>query len=165
MRDLEIVENFFDDIDLIIDLAQKEKYFNCKDYNFETGHADTWPGERTFPLNYNETLYSLITHTFNKKFGYKFSKDAYFFHKRGEETNGKDWLHTDSCTCSLIVYLSKTNLKSGTIFCNKQNEIITDIGFVQNRALCFKGSILHSSKLNFGDDKNKRLTLNGFFHA
>jgi len=39
-----------------------------------------------------------------------------FFIKDLEKDNGKDWIHRDASDFALIVYLSDTNLNSGTTF-------------------------------------------------
>ena len=104
----------------------------------------------------------LVKHSV-EKFNINADRHAYFFHRRGAKDNKKDWPHKDSSRYALIVYLSKTNLNSGTVFYNDKREVITDISFVNNRAILFNGQIPHKSKLNYGEDSDIRLTLNGFF--
>ena len=97
----------------------------------------------------------------SKKFNINADRHAYFSEEELKIT--KDWPHKDSSRYALIVYLSKTNLNSGTVFYNDKREVITDISFVNNRAILFNGQIPHKSKLNYGEDSDIRLTLNGFF--
>ena len=63
-----------------------------------------------------------------------------------------------------IVNLSKTNLKSGTILYDKDDNIITESKFVQNRAILFDSRYRHMATTNYGNNiDNGRLTLNAFF--
>ena len=164
ITDIQLVENFFDDIDLILKIANQQKYYTVDDYNFESGHSNTWPGMRTMCLDQKPDINNLIKHYAEKRFNLYNSDGAFFFHKKGTKDKHKDWKHKDPVSQSLIDYLSKTNVNSGTVFYNDKNEIITDIGFVQNRAICFNGKIPHQSKLNYGEEDDMRLTLNGFFY-
>jgi len=164
ITDIQLVENFFDDIDLINSLANTQKFYTVDEYNYNTGHSDAWPGTRTYCLDQQPVLHTLVKHSVEKKFNIESDKHAYFFHRRGTKDNKKDWPHKDSSRYALIVYLSKTNLNSGTVFYNDNQEVITDISFVNNRAILFNGQIPHKSKLNYGEDSDIRLTLNGFFY-
>ena len=84
-------------------------------------------------------------------------------HLRLNEDNQKDFIHTDVCDLTMIVYLSETNLKSGTAIYNDKHEETQSAKFVQNTAFLFAGNQLHGSLLNYGDNiDNGRLTLNCF---
>ena len=62
-----------------------------------------------------------------------------------------------------MVYLSKTNLSSGTVLYDQNKQPTTTIGFVQNRALLFNANIWHRSLNNHGSNiDDGRLTLNCF---
>ena len=65
-----------------------------------------------------------------------------------------------------MVYLSETNLNSGTaIYPDHGDTPSTLVGFVQNRALLFKSSLRHKSINSYGDNlENGRLTLNCFLN-
>ena len=164
ITDIQLVENFFDDIDLILKIAAQQEYHPVDESNFRTGSCATWPGVRTLCLDLKPDINNLIKHYAEKKFNLYNSDGAFFFHKKGVKDKHKDWKHKDPVKQSLIVYLSKTNIHSGTVFYNNDGDVITDIGFVQNRAICFNGQIPHQSKLNYGEDDEMRLTLNGFFY-
>ena len=82
------------------------------------------------------------------------------------EDDKKDFVHTDDpYLFTLMIYLSETNLKSGTglfdtITSKKPNTIVD---FVQNRAFLFNSKIPHKSLHNYGSNiNNGRLTLNCF---
>ena len=163
--DVQIKENFFDDINFIIEQSQKVKYFSDKELSFETGNLNSWPGVRSAAFDQSPPLQDLVTYQVNKKFNIGKVSPVYFFHKRTKDDNQRDWIHKDASPLALIVYLSKTNLKSGTTFFTESHEqIILDVGFVQNRAILFNGSMPHASKLNYGMGEDCRLTLNGFFY-
>ena len=64
---------------------------------------------------------------------------------------------------SMLVYLSPTNLSSGTDLYNENDEVINSVKYVQNRALVFSSSYKHKAVNNHGTDiNNGRLTLNIF---
>lgn len=162
--DIQLVDNFFDDIDLVLDFANKLNYLDKTNFNFTTGETDNWPGIRTYSLDSQPPLQLMLNFYVHKKFFLPELDAAYFFHKRGTKDNNKDWPHKDQSRYALIVYLSDTNLESGTIFYDDNKKITTDIGFVKNRAILFNGQVSHKSKLNFGSNDSMRLTLNGFFY-
>ena len=71
---------------------------------------------------------------FDEKLGF-----AIYTHLRLKDTNKEDFLHKDSpdSTYSLLVYLSETNLFSGTKLYDDLDNEVADIKFVQNRAIIF----------------------------
>tara|TARA_A100001015_G_C14950754_1_gene696640 strand:- start:1195 stop:1449 length:255 start_codon:yes stop_codon:yes gene_type:complete len=78
----------------------------------------------------------------------------------------KDWIHKDDVKSQFsgLVYLSPTNLESGTRFYDDKENEIADIKFVQNRFVFFNGNYNHMSIGNHGTNiENGRLTLNAFF--
>lgn len=78
------------------------------------------------------------------------------------ENDRDDWIHTDKGT-TILIFLSETNLESGTTFYDSNDNLTDDIGFIQNRAVMFNGSIRHMSKKNYGTSiENGRLTVNVF---
>jgi len=89
-----------------------------------------------------------------------------FVHLRLNEDNENDWIHTDPNYYTLMVYLSDTNLKSGTaIYPENGDEPSTVVGFVQNRALLFRSYQRHKSVNNYGSSlEDGRLTLNCFIN-
>ena len=165
MQDLQVVDNFFDDLDFILQQANKQNYFTAEQLSYDTGTQNSWPGIRTDNLHKNVTLADYILNIIVKKFTFNINpkKANICFHKRFDTDNAKDWVHKDASEYALIVYLSKTNLESGTAFYTEDKNKMMTINFVQNRALFFKGKISHTSMLNYGKDDDCRLTLNGFF--
>ena len=80
---------------------------------------------------------------------------------------GNSWICKNVKGSSNELHLHGGSHISGVYYINvpeNGGDVITDIGFVQNRAICFNGHIPHQSKLNYGEDDEMRLTLNGFFY-
>ena len=87
------------------------------------------------------------------------------FSPRLDEDNKKDWIHTDPDDYTMIVFLSKTNLKSGLNIYDENEQVTQNIKFLQNRAVIFNSKQYHKSSLNYGDNiDNGRLTLNCFIN-
>ena len=85
-----------------------------------------------------------------------------YAHQRDKKFSKKDWIHNDLCvgdyTC--LIYLSKTNLKSGTKFYSDTKKVIHDVSFVQNRAIIFDSRYLHSAYGHHDGRLNVLLTIN-----
>ena len=166
-----IQDNFFSNFNNIKDSFKKIPLYDLKTYNKNIStKPENWPGKRSANIfKINPFLFNLIIKEMYEKFGQILPPNiimSSFVHLRLSEDEGKDWIHTDK-TCgdwSLLVYLSKTNLNSGTCLYEKENEKpSTTVNFVQNRAFLFDSSILHKSLHNHGDNiENGRLTLNCF---
>lgn len=166
-----IIDNFFDNFHLIENEFKKIPLYNLKDFNKKFKDQQNWPGSRSNYLNESSPF---LFNLFNKEFIIKF--DDFFknmniivrshIHLRLASDNVKDWIHRDSdqyiYTC--LVYLSQTNVNSGTYLYSENNDIISDIKFIQNRAILFDARYLHSAYGHHGvsvDDG--RLTLNTFY--
>ena len=68
-------------------------------------------------------------------------------------------------TDTILIYLSPTNINSGTKFFDSQNNEITSVQFVQNTCVFFESPLPHSSFGNHGDTiDNARMTFNIFCH-
>ena len=169
-----VTDNFFDNFDNI-----KNHFKNVKLYTLEEGtkqnlwHADAgvWPGQRSRDFYETEPfLFNLILLEFNHKFrnfyqGARFNCTSYA-HLRLDDDNEKDWIHTDPVDHTLMVYISDTNLNSGTCFYDKNDNVTQTVNFLQNRAVLFPGHIRHKALNNHGTDiNNGRLTLNVFFNS
>jgi hypothetical protein len=166
-----VVEDFFDEFQNIEDAFKKLSLYNQKEYNKKFKDTQTWPGSRSEYLHLSSPfLFNLFNQEFKIKFDNFFKNNriniASHIHLRTGEDSQKDWIHRDSnaCTYSCLVYLSKTNLNSGTYLYSDDEEIISDIKFVQNRAILFDARYLHSAYGHHGSSiEDGRLTLNAFF--
>ena len=86
-------------------------------------------------------------------------------HLRLGKDEEPDYIHTDPDDYTMIVFLSKTNLKSGLNIYDENKQETQNIKFVQNRAVIFDSKQYHRSSLNYGDNiNNGRLTLNCFIN-
>ena len=93
-------------------------------------------------------------------------------HLRLANDNEKDFIHTDNASeesfLNMLIYLSETNLNSGTGFYKEGiEEPYLIVPFIKNTAVFFPGhKIRHKSLLNYGKNiRDGRLTLNGFIRA
>jgi len=104
---------------------------------------------------------SLGTSFWNKRFGYN-----NYAHLRLECDDSEDFIHQDPVDFAYLLYLSATNLESGTkmyssVDEDKDNENCF-VKFVQNRFVIYDALTPHMSWGNHGTDlSNGRLTING----
>jgi hypothetical protein len=166
-----IIDNFFDNFHLIENEFKKIPLYNLKKFNKKFEQQQTWPGSRS---NYLNKEFPFLFNLFNKEFIFKFGdifKDINMIvdshiHLRLKSDNVKDWIHRDSdqfiYTC--LVYLSKTNINSGTYLYSEDNQVISDVKFIQNRAFFFDSRYLHLAYGHHGSSiDDGRLTLNAFY--
>ena len=168
-----VVDNFFTNFHIIKDEFKKIKRYPSETHPELKGMQTEkhLPGERSEDLKFsNRFLTALFLNEFRSKFNNFFTEDVdlrLYTHLRLEEDDEKDFIHTDSPDAyySMLVYLSDTNFKSGTAMYEPlENNLITDIKFVQNRAVIFNSLYPHKSIGCHGSDENNgRLTLNAFW--
>jgi hypothetical protein len=169
-----IVDNFFDDFFYIRDYFKNIKLYDLNTYrkfkDIENPKLENWPGKRSKILHNTEPfLFSLFMKNFYEKFNNPFNQKKFnvktHIHLRLEKDNELDWIHKDCPEdYSLLVYLSETNLNSGTALYDEDKNLITDIKFVQNRAILFDSNYNHRAIQNHGNNiHNGRLTFNAFF--
>lgn len=170
-----VVENFFSNFENIKDHFKKIPLYDLDTFNKEYAEEQqAWPGHRSDDLaRSNPFLFNLVVKELYEKFGKNLSPHlnmSSYLHLRLAQDDQKDWIHTDDKHhLSLLVYLSETNLKSGTCLYEKGFDSIKNeepsmtVNFVQNRALLFDSSTYHKSMLNYGNNLDTgRLTLNCF---
>ncbi len=127
-----------------------------------------WPGVRSSALKtINPLLDASITSALvsfylpftNRPFNY-----TQFAHLRVEKDNESDFIHTDiGDDFAWLLYMSETNLDSGTKFYTEDDYEHNFVRFVQNRFIIFDCRIKHMAFNNYGKDFNDgRLTINGF---
>jgi len=166
-----VVDNFFNDFKNIKKLYKNIELYNLKKFNKKFKVKENWPGQRSDVLKKSSPLlFSKLIQQIPKKFPVPlFTKKVFVdscIHLRLKKDK-EDWIHTDhECGIhyTLLIYLSKTNLKSGTLlYPNKGNIPSMNVGYVENRAVLFDSSIRHKSLLNYGNSiEDGRLTLNCF---
>ena len=161
------VEDFIPRLDYILPELKKIKLYDQENLNSLRGTTETFPGLRSFPLiETNIFLYEYINFLM---FYNKLIKPedvnfiTHFIHLRREEDNEKDFVHQDFFNFSSLIYLSKTNLNSGTYLYDKEKNIINDFKFVKNRLVMYSSEYFHMGYGHHGTDiDNGRLTLNSF---
>ena len=157
---LPYVQDVYDICKSKIDLYEFKNHPNSNDPNTK------WPGLRSQHLNQTEPfLHLLLLGQAESKFNFSvknYKEIDSFIHLRLEESNEEEYIHRDQCD-TILVYLSDTNLISGTRFYSDQKDQISEVSFLQNTAVYFNGSIYHSSFRNYGDSvDNGRMTINIF---
>ena len=170
-------------LDAINQELPKLKYYNDKDHpmmevdkEFITVKGEhkygKWPGIRTNSLTLvSPVIDKLILNTLESKKS-EFTKNKFtyvnFAHLRVASDNEEDFIHQDEiCNFSWLLYMSKTNLNSGTKMytdCDSdkdKHEYFVE--FVQNRFVLFDSLIPHMAWGNHGKDfTDGRVTINGF---
>ena len=167
-----VVDNFFENIDEVYNHVKKIETYDWKNYPKELeapeGTIIEWPGYRSTQLaGKDDWLLEKFSQGFKEHFTGLIRGQVglhIFSHLRLDEHNEKNFIHTDvPHMYSMLVYLSPTNLNSGTDLYNENDEMITSFKFVQNRAVLFSSSYKHRAINNHGTDVNNgRLTLNIF---
>jgi|TARA_R100000482_G_scaffold94437_2_gene39549 hypothetical protein len=156
-----VVDNFFDNVDDIISLSKKLKYYKASE-------SDNWPGLRTKSLHdthynlFNSVIIKILNYYYpNKKLHYSNSHVVFSRLKYGDE--GKTRFHLDDDTkIAAVIYLSEGNIEGGTTIFENDNKKQIIVGNIFNSMIAYDGNKLHgyTSLLPF---KNKeRLTLNVF---
>lgn len=175
-----IINNFFDNFVNIKNEFKKIPLLTLDEMNKKHWAKDrrpeNWPGKRSENLaDTNPFLFNLIhkeliskTNLFNNTDMNMHACVHLRLDKDNQNNNSKegDFIHSDPCDYTLMVYLSDTNLKSGTALYPPKGDV-PDVmtNFVQNRAFLFKGFIRHMAIHNHGDSiENGRLTLNCFIY-
>ena len=157
-----VVDNFFKDVNEIIKLSKKFKYFPPK-------KEEHWVGLRTKSLHINN--YKLFNSIILKilKFYFPTKNTAYensfiYFHKLMpgcKKSNGETHYHTDSnVKLAGIIYLSKGDVKNGTTLFNKKKKKQIIVSNDLNTLVCYEGSKYHGPTLL--DVNQERLTMNIF---
>ena len=168
-----VVDDFFDNFHNI-----KNEFKSIKLYSLEESkklgfipEGVVWPGKRSYNLNItNPFLFNLLIKEYFDKFKdilpYNQIQFKSVIHLRLSSDNSQDYIHTDNDLATLIVYLSDTNLKSGTALYPDNSDIPdTIIKAKQNRAIIFDAKKRHKSLLNYGNNiDDGRLTLNVFLN-
>lgn len=162
-----IIENFLPDLNYYLNEIHKINLYKLDEYNSKFNLKQNWPGERSNALHLESPfLFHLILQNLKQKIDFlKHFKIDLYLHLRKEESVFKDWIHKDEQDYSFLIYLNKTNLNSGTYLFDENNQIVSDIKYVENRFVIYNSSYNHSAYGHFGNNsQNGRLTLNGFLN-
>jgi hypothetical protein len=159
------IDNFFESINVIYKECRKLKF--CTIEEFASDKDGTWPGKRTEELYKVNPLLQYFVEKYlflnNIITAQNTKKISMYVHARFKSDENKDWIHKDKATLGCLLYLSPTNLNSGTYLFSQKNEIINDFKFVQNRLIAYDANYNHMGYGHHGDTiDNCRLTLNIF---
>ena len=166
-----VVDNFFDDrlFKSVYDEINRLEFVGVKDDSEVTGEnaEKVWyPGVRTQVFYKVRPLLddAIIRQLDNTPT--PFTSKAYnyyqYAHLRLEKDNDDDFIHTDNADWAYLIYMSKTNLESGTKFYTDDEKETNFVRFVQNRVVIFNSNIRHRAFNDHGKDINDgRLTICG----
>lgn len=159
------IDNFFELPDLIYHECKKVELFSMKDHPDAKSATTRWPGYRSLELGASQPLlkYFCMKYLDLNNIKAKIDLTPMYIHSRPYDENDKDFIHVDASEYSFLIYVSKTNLNSGTVLYNDKDEIINDFKFVQNRLVFFDSKYRHMAYGHHGENiNNSRLTINGF---
>ena len=166
-----VIDNFFGDrLSYLLPYLKNQPHYSRSKHPVYTPEEDSnWPGVRSREMLVNNPpMFSLFADAM--PMGIPYNSDSgrvtLYTHFRYDD-NSPDWIHQDGTPITTIVYLSETNLNSGTGFYDgPDGNLILDVPFVQNRAVIFHGNVWHGSKGNYGTTKDDaRFTMNFFSHV
>jgi len=154
-----VVDNFFENVDEVINLSKKLKYYPAPD-------NENWPGLRTKSLHsthynfFNKVILKVLNYYYpNSEVIYNNSHVAFSKLKYGDK--GKTRFHQDNVKLAAVIYLSDGDMASGTtIFHTKKDKQII-VGNKFNTMVAYSGEKYHGyTSLRLV--KKERLTLNVF---
>lgn len=158
-------DNFFPDLEKVRSQAFSIPLMECDEYNQQFNRSEDWPGRRSDILsvaqpNLNDHIHQMI-HRLPMFGGLEFNC---MIHYRGEGT--EDWVHMDNEPLAGIIYINPTNYNSGTRIYDTNQQMVTDIKYVQNRLVMYSGGYLHSGYGHFGNTHTQgRTTINLFLKS
>jgi len=161
-------ENFFPNLNFILPEIKKIKLYSAEEFEKVENQKGNWPGLRSrFLGTTNPIFHEYITSLIHQKqlLEKGLWQIASFIHLRLKEDDTKDWIHKDSDDLAALIYISETNLNSGTYLFDDNNNLINDIKFVNNRFVMYNGQYNHKGYGHHGDSiNNGRLTINLFIN-
>lgn len=167
-----VKDNFFDEktFDLVNKEIRKLEFFD-KEHDPHVLKDAVYPGYRTADLVTEHVLLDNFIIRQIEQSGSPFVNGTWEQHQYAYMRLGKDeageYRHQDPYDWAYVIYMSKTNLNSGTKLYESLDETkddeVANVRFVQNRVVMFNSDIPHRSWGNHGKDfTDGRLTINGF---
>jgi len=125
-------DNFFPDLEQVRSDAFSIPLLPCAEYNDQHNRSEDWPGKRSDVLSsahpkLNDHIHQMI-HRLPMFMGLQFNC---MIHYRGQGT--EDWVHMDQEPLAGICYINPTNYNSGTRIYDTNQQVVSDITYVQNR--------------------------------
>jgi hypothetical protein len=159
------IDNFFDNLDIMLPEIRTMKLYTAKDH---PGGKMTYPGTRSLNLYRDKPILWNYVNAMVLKYKVLDEKESWnintFIHLRLDKDKDKDWIHKDETDeFAALIYLSKTNLNSGTKIYDENENMINDVKFVQNRFVMYSAKYKHMGYGHHGKNiDDGRLTLNLF---
>tara|TARA_X000001036_G_C20690132_1_gene809089 strand:- start:197 stop:736 length:540 start_codon:yes stop_codon:yes gene_type:complete len=172
-----IIDNFLDKKSFnLINQEIKQMDFFDKDNDVNIANDADYPGVRTEDWSVKYPLIDNYVIRLLERSGSPFTQGSWVQNQYAYLKLAKDekneYKHTDPYDWAYLIYMSKTNLNSGTKFfatLDKEKKFkplegeIASASFVQNRLVMFNSNIVHRSWGDYGTNfANGRLTINGF---
>ena len=161
------IDNFFELPEVIYAEAKKTKLYSMSEHPDQISKKDltNWPGKRSEELGDVNPLfkYHIIKYLNISNVNVRGRNVSLYVHARYTNDMTNDFIHMDGCIYSMLIYLSNTNLNSGTKFFDNKDHMVNDFKFVKNRLVWFDARYRHTAYGHHGDNiDNCRLTINGF---
>tara|TARA_R100001086_G_scaffold230959_1_gene151432 strand:+ start:2273 stop:2788 length:516 start_codon:yes stop_codon:yes gene_type:complete len=157
-----VVDNFFNNVNDIINLSKELKYHTPKNAN--------WPGLRTHSLHnthydlFNSVIMKILHYYYpNKELRYSNSSVIFSRLKHGDQ--GKTRFHVDDdARIAAVIYLSEGDIEGGTTIFenNNKNKKQVIVGNTFNSMIAYDGNRRHGYTSLLPFDSKERLTLNVF---
>jgi len=158
-----IVDDFFDNVEDIINLSKELKYHTASE-------NENWPGIRTESLHethyvlFNSIINKILNYFYpNKKLHYSDSKVVFSRLKHGDQ--GKTRFHVDdNARIAAVIYLSEGDIEGGTTVFenNNKNKKQIIVANTFNSMVAYDGNKRHGYTSLLPFDSKERLTLNVF---
>jgi hypothetical protein len=155
-----IVDNFFNDPDVIINLSNTLEFF-------EADKKEFWPGKRSLPLHtVNDKLFNFILSKV-LSFYYDFQlesvswENAYVaFHKMNSKIDLKDIHKDNSALLAGIIYLNKNGtIDNGTTIYNEDKNKKLILSNTYNTMLSYDANQLHGATSTIMYNNEERLSI------
>jgi len=168
-----VIDNFFDDrlFNTVYDEVSRLEFTDVKvgadnDGSWTAEDGIEYPGIRSQVFYKHKPLLDEAIIRQLDSTPTPFTAKAYnyyqYAHLRLEKDNEDDFIHTDNADWAYLIFMSKTNLESGTKFYTDDEKETNFVRFVQNRVVIFNSNIRHRAFNNHGKDMDDgRLTICG----
>jgi hypothetical protein len=161
------IDNFFENIDVVYNECKKLTFYSKEEHPLNKDRiTSNWPGKRTEELGKCNPIlkYFLLKYYSINNLIAPTDKLNFYVHARFDEDLEEEWIHQDHGIAASLIYLSPTNLQSGTkLYSGKPHKMINDFKFVQNRLIQYDANYFHEAYGNHGTNLDScRLTINVF---
>jgi hypothetical protein len=152
-----VVDDFFDYPDQVREFALQQTYTKAED--------NRWPGKRSeelsvlSPILFNLSLSKIMSLFYNlQKINISWVSNACFqmVDGRYDDGSGASWVHVDDNIVTAIVYLSKSNNKSGTTIYRPIDPLTTSLRNLEHKERSFEDPEFIPAVKDFKLENNKQ---------